>query len=107
MSYEITHRRTGEEGFGFEIQPPLTEIAANGLRSALLRRIPGENHLAPSVDITRSDEAGTALDVQVPWTAARLDSGKIADQIATLLNPGGKVEVTVLPSALPDWHRLA
>jgi hypothetical protein len=98
MRYEIHHQQTGDMQFGFEIQPPLSELAASGLRAALERRLPGSDIVAPKVDLTRNDIAGTALDVQINWKGARLDSAKIAGEIATLLNPAGQIETVVIPS---------
>lgn len=54
--------------FGIEIQPPLSEVAANGLCKALTFKI-SENEtnsfpLAEHAYVTRSDTEGTALFVQ-------------------------------------------
>jgi hypothetical protein len=91
----VYYAETGKNNFGFEIQPPLSEVAANGLQRTLERRLPGRNAVTPNIDITRNDEDGTVLDVQINWEGARLGS----TEIATILNPAKQIDVAISPPA--------
>ena len=91
--------------YGVEIQPPLTELAAQGLCSVLTYRPSVEESesspLAEAVYVTRNDETGTAL---VVYPRARKTGnfqrpsfgiGSLAAYVRSYLNPSYQSEVEV------------
>lgn len=84
---------------GVEIQPPLDNLAAEGIAKALSANSEGPGFdaskgggpIAGEVHVTRNDEKGTALAVYRSIVNGRV----IVDHIAKLINPVGSLNVRV------------
>jgi hypothetical protein len=96
MHYKIYHASveapSGVPYVGIEVQPPLPEIAINGIISALTEHAASEHrYIAYSAKVTRNDAEGTALLVRHNPKYIREEGAKrtrrVAEAIGTLLNP--------------------
>lgn len=99
--YDIWAQPTAEgpdyPPYGVEIEPPLIEVAAQGLCRVLTRRPPeGEtnnNRHAVAAYVTRSDEVGTALIVYPRPNNPNFDAEYLANLVQTYIDPTDRLAV--------------
>lgn len=92
--------------FGVEIQPPLSEVAANGLCKALAYKVSeNESNSSPLVQqafVTRNDSEGTALFVQaydhVHDMVGTSKERYLGVKIQNFIDPTHKHEIEISPT---------
>jgi len=89
--------------YGVEIQPPIGELAAQGLCNALTRRPPKEEtNNRPHADaafVTRNDEIGTALAVY-PRANPNFDAERLGLLVQSYIDPSSQLDIELhLPTA--------
>ena len=99
-------RRTDEPGYspyGVEIQPPIGELAAQGLCGALTRQPPvGERPAYPLADatyMTRNDDEGTALMVYPRAENTAFHGEYLGEIVKSYIDPCHRLEVELHLSA--------